>query len=397
MARTAAKIPNVTLIARHRPGCKYSGQPRRITCDCPKMMTWYRNGVQERKGAGTDATEAQRLADEKQQSFERADKGIVDAATPSGAALLSDIIAAFIDGKRGNGKVRTEKHLDKLRFELGAFETWCSKRNLMQVADVTLSHLIAYRVELQKKAPHQNTLAKKCFRIVGFFEYCVRLGILTRNVARSDDFIVDYAKQREPKALSDEQFAAVLKGVSQINGRTTDAERRKMYGLIVLMRHTGLAIRDALKRRREDFIEASDGSWRASISRSKTEGTATLVLTDSTMAEVFKHSNPEGFLFVDAWPGTEHACNALVEHWGNLLSKVGDKAALKDAKGHEVKFTSHVCRHTFARSLFDKGISTEDVARLLGDSPAVVGRYYSTWIKAREERLASRVLAAIAN
>ena len=47
----------------------------------------------------------------------------------------------------------------------------------------------------------------------------------------------------------------------------------------------------------------------------------------------------------------------------------------------------HRFRHTFAADLHSKGASAEDVAAILGNSPAVVIKHYSQFVKARQDRL----------
>jgi hypothetical protein len=55
--RTARAVPNVNVSGRHRPDCKWSARdgkkaaPERLTCDCPKMLTWYRAGKLHRQTA----------------------------------------------------------------------------------------------------------------------------------------------------------------------------------------------------------------------------------------------------------------------------------------------------------------------------------------------------------
>ena len=47
----------------------------------------------------------------------------------------------------------------------------------------------------------------------------------------------------------------------------------------------------------------------------------------------------------------------------------------------------HRFRHSLAADLLSKGASVEDVAAILGNSPAVVQKHYSQWIKSRQDRL----------
>lgn len=49
----------------------------------------------------------------------------------------------------------------------------------------------------------------------------------------------------------------------------------------------------------------------------------------------------------------------------------------------------HRFRHSLAADLLLKGASVEDVAAILGNSPAIVQKHYSQWIKSRQDRLDS--------
>jgi len=52
----------------------------------------------------------------------------------------------------------------------------------------------------------------------------------------------------------------------------------------------------------------------------------------------------------------------------------------------------HMMRDTFAISLLEKGISTESVAALLGNTPAIVQKHYSPWVKSRQLILEKQVM-----
>jgi site-specific recombinase XerD len=49
----------------------------------------------------------------------------------------------------------------------------------------------------------------------------------------------------------------------------------------------------------------------------------------------------------------------------------------------------HRFRHSLAADLLMKGASVEDVAAILGNSPAIVIKHYSQWIRGRQDRLDS--------
>ena len=47
----------------------------------------------------------------------------------------------------------------------------------------------------------------------------------------------------------------------------------------------------------------------------------------------------------------------------------------------------HRFRHSFAADLLSKGASVEEVAAILGNSPAIVSKHYSQWVAGRQHRL----------
>ena len=42
--RKARAVPKVKVYSRHRTGCKWEGRDNKIGCDCPKQLTWFRDG-----------------------------------------------------------------------------------------------------------------------------------------------------------------------------------------------------------------------------------------------------------------------------------------------------------------------------------------------------------------
>jgi site-specific recombinase XerD len=47
----------------------------------------------------------------------------------------------------------------------------------------------------------------------------------------------------------------------------------------------------------------------------------------------------------------------------------------------------HRFRHTLAADLLMRGASIEDVAQILGNSPAIVIKHYAQWVSGRQDRL----------
>jgi len=96
-------------------------------------------------------------------------------------------------------------------------------------------------------------------------------------------------------------------------------------------------------------------------------------------------SNPDYFF----WSGTSKP-NTKVGFWRNRIAKVFKRA--KIVGGHTHRF-----RDTFAVSLLEKGVSLENVAMLLGNSPKIAYKHYAPWVRTRQVALDQAVRAALAD
>jgi integrase/recombinase XerD len=391
--RKARAVPKVRVYSRHRSECKWAGDDTRLGCDCPKQLTWFREGKLTRVAADTcDGEVAEKKARELMNGFEAAAKG---EPTPVQAGalttLLEEAVKTFLTSKAQSSV--TEKHCAKLKFELKSFSDFVVAKGLVNLGDIKTEHVLAYRNSL---VGAQNTRAKKVFRLIGFFKFCVEMGWIQRNVAQVSAVKLKYDDAQTPKALTDEQFGTLLASVPKMNGRTTDDQRRKVRALMMLMRWTGLAIRDAVTVERARFQQHGDGFWKLLIHRAKTGHPVYATIRCEVMEQVLAGANADGrYLFVDAVPKAERELDNLIQSWGVLFRKLGDAADLKDENGAPYPFGSHSMRHTFVFWALNHGLPTEDVAMLIGDNVQIVAKHYSAWIAGRQERLNERMMAAL--
>lgn len=84
-------------------------------------------------------------------------------------------------------------------------------------------------------------------------------------------------------------------------------------------------------------------------------------------------------------PYDQGSLDVITEGWRRKLQKVW-----KLCGKWKEKPTPHRFRHTFARILLQKpGVTVRDVAKLLGNTEAIVLRHYGAWVVERQERLKS--------
>lgn len=390
------------MYTRHNGGCKKTSTLEG-SCACPKWVRYTLNGKTVRKNLKTaDYREAQKAVTAVQQQFEDAAAG-KGVTKHEGPPTLREAFERFIADKKGEGNLQT-KYVRRLDHELGKFVNWCDARGLMMLEDVRATHVIDFRNGLKGTT---NSRAKGIRRVVGMFAHFVKLGWIRMNVA--DAAKIDYDKTQKPRALNEEQFEQLLAAIDRVNGRTTDEQRRKLRAIVLLMRYTGLAIRDAISIKREDLKLNGGGYWRVFLRREKTGKPAEGILHPTIVKQILKGANASGrYLFVSTWPekeedGTDATIRAEREHqrdiltapWVRLMNKLGDVANLKDEHGAPYPFTSHALRHTFAIAMLTAGLPVADVGILLGDNSDTVHRHYSEWIQARQENLSTRMMAAL--
>ena len=387
--RAQRSIPNVLTYSRHRSDCRFAGVADRLGCSCPKQICYYRNGKLHRIAAGTcDGAIAQQKADELAAQFAAAAKGKPTPPTVGKSnTALTDVVKRFIETKTASGV--TEKHVARLQFELNQFVQFVGGLGVVNLLDIRTEHILAYRNSL---VGAQKGRAKKVYRRIGFFEFCVEMGWLTRNVARAQSVIIKYCDRQTPKALDDKQFVHLLDSVRKLNGQVTDQQRNKLRSLILLMRWSGLAVRDALCIERSRFEPNGDDFFKLFLRRAKTGHPTFATLRADVVEQIFAGANPTGrYLFTDAVPTTEKGMDYLVRSWGYLFSKLDEVADLKDSDGQPYHFTSHSLRHSFVSWALNHGLPTEDIATLMGDSPQIVLQHYSEWIQGRQQRLDERL------
>jgi integrase/recombinase XerD len=385
----------VTIFTRHSADCDHKSERDYTRCRCAKHLEWF-DGKQHRQSAKTRDL---RVAEKQARDIESQHEAIARGEQPkltTGGKSLEEAIDIFLASKKGH---ITDKHLDKLTYELGQFRKYCDGKNLMALVSIQTEHILDWRNRLvgQHGQPlAQNTRAKKVFRLVGFFEFCVELGWISRNVARAKAITIKYSDSQTPKALSDEQFNQAFSSIPHVNGRTTDEQRTKLRSMMLLMRWTGLAIKDAVMIERKQFEENGKGFYRLRLRRAKTGHPVDCPIRADIMEQILAGGNKSGkYLFIDSIPSKEKELEARVKAWGILFGKISDVSGLTDENGEPYAFGSHAMRHTFVYWCLQNEITTEDIAMLIGDTVAIVAKHYSGWIAGRQERLTQRMIAAL--
>ena len=377
----------------------------RYTSDCPKKsdrfwrrcrcLKWIRgvlNGCPVRQTARTRSWEKaeelrRRLEEAAEQQASSIRDGEAQPRTPE-LVTVQTAVKRFLDSKRTENLA--DSTLDKLAtiFEK-QFLGWTTSAGFTHITAITTADLEGFRDTwidgpLAKK--------KKQERLIGFFYYCLRLGWIKSNPAvllgrvRAEGPPTDYFPKNEFDKIIDATYVYQPKGWMECRNQPT-----RLRTLILLMRWSGLAIRDAVTLERRRLNEYGE----LFLYRAKT-GNPVYVPLPPDVADALRNipsgpsPNPRYFF----WSGNGSP-KSVVGNWQRSFRRLFKIANLLSDDGSPKRCHPHMFRDTFAVEMLLAGIPLEQVSILLGHkSVKITEKHYAPWVKARQEQLALNVRKA---
>ena len=155
-------------------------------------------------------------------------------------------------------------------------------------------------------------------------------------------------------------------------------DKPKEQALILLLRYSGLAMRDAVTL----ACSALQSTGEVVLRRAKSGEVVTVPLPAEALAALHGIAEPGRRHFF--WTGTSGGAT-VAKYWRRRLKIIADAAGVEE-------FHPHRLRDTFAVELLLSGMSMEDVSILLGHSSVrTTEKYYAPWNYARRRRLIALV------
>jgi integrase/recombinase XerD len=368
--------PLITIFVRHSAGCKYADDEFSKRCNCKKHLRWTHDGKQHRLKTGSRSWAG---AEDAKRDLEAQLTG--RPPEPSSAPqTLADAIDVFRADKKNQGV--TAGVLSKYKRELSRLEAYAGSKGMFTVGGVTRELLIEYQSDWEALYPSSNTRQMVQARLKNFLRFCFESKWLDR-VPRLSSI---KAEEAPTLPLTDKEYKKLLATV-----RVSFPERKKalrVRALIRLMRHSGLAIRDAVTLRKDELIhDKRQGFYRVVTSRQKTGTHVSVPVPPDVAKELLSalNGNPV-YVF---WTGNGEERTA-VSHWQDDFRTLFKDAEITSG-GNMV---SHRLRDTFAVDLLQNGVPLEEVSKLLGhESIKTTERHYAKWVKGRQDRLDALVSA----
>ena len=272
----------------------------------------------------------------------------------------------------------------KYQTKLRLFQAFCDQEAITDLVDVNLDVLEDFR---QTRKIGLVTWKVELQALRTFFGYCVSHRWLATHPAKEmkaprnikPNEVVPYTLREE---------SLILAACDQIGGATykrTDAvyERLRARAMILLLRHTALRISDVCTLRKDAVSWDREAStWRVLLRTQKSGEPIFLPIPESLKLVVDGLPRPRNaaqdcpYFF---WNG-HTARRAVVGIAERTLAAVFKKSGVKNAHAHRF-------RHTLATRLLEHGATFEQVADILGNSPAVVRKHYGKWSKGRQDNI----------
>ncbi|HWL25795.1 MAG TPA: tyrosine-type recombinase/integrase [Ureibacillus sp.] len=268
-------------------------------------------------------------------------------------------------------KNTTERNIQNYRQLLLPFIKYCQEKGLINVEDVSHSHIRDYLLDCQEKGNKPSTINSKIQRIRAFYNFMLEEKMVRDNIAlkvkqQKEDVKID--------VFTDEQIYQMLAYYRSLRRKEKSYFSYRGYMLIVLLLGTGLRRKEVIQLK---WCDIDIGNLTMNV-YGKNRQYETVFLTEKLAKELsiygafckqhFGHENEYVFLNRDNTPMTDFSISQLFD---NLRLKMNFK---------DVRVSPHTFRHTFCHRLAMSGMSAFAIQKMMRHkSIAVTMRYVAMW------------------
>lgn len=347
----------LNLWRRHTPTCAHRKKGRAyVKCKCPIWADGELEGKRFRRSTGL-------------KDWQRALRKIAVWEHPDAPSLktITEAVDAFQRRCRALAPSTQRKYRNVFR-QLHAF---CDARHIGTLAELSVETLDEY---LTQREISPLTAEKELHTLRGFCEFCVERGWLSMNPAKR----IRPPKNVKPKPVTPytpAEVAQIIAACDEIGRHSY--ERLRARAMILLLRYAALRISDVVTLSRHRVKEGC-----IHLHAQKT-GRAILLPIPADLQEALDALPvPNGarlgcpYFF---WNGCSSK-RQLVTKAHRTLDSVFRLSGVESARTHRF-------RHTLATELLTEGATEQDVADILGISPAIVRKHYAQWTEARQQRV----------
>ena len=217
------------------------------------------------------------------------------------------------------------------------------------------------------------TTQKRLEMVRKFFRFCEDSDWLEKNPAKKVE--APPAKYDPTLPFTDAEMEKILwaaESIREAHPKIPVDTPKKLKALILLMRHSGVRISDAVM-----FQRGKMKGGKLFLKQEKTKQNVWVPLPQSVVDAVMECDEGNEYFFYKQLGKPKSA----ITEWQQRLKLVYEMAGIAD--GH-----SHRLRDTFSVDLLQHGVSLETVSMLLGHtSIKTTQKHYAPWVKSRQDAL----------
>ncbi|MCI0724911.1 MAG: site-specific integrase [Acidobacteria bacterium] len=360
----------LTIYRRHRKSCSHRGHGenrgrRYRRCQCPIWVAGLIGEVRLRRSLGTrDWQKAQEIVREWEADGQAKQE-------EQGPITVKTACDSFENDAKARGL--REPTLYKYRLLFSQLQTFCEGAGVRFIHELDLGLCRRFRESWKQ----ENLSALKTLeRLRAFFRFCQESGWVKESPARG---LKNPRVTQSPTLPFDSaEIVKILKACDGYNAKHPKAGRlqaHRVKALVLLLRYSGLRIRDAVTLERDRITNG-----KLMLYQAKT-GTAVYCPLPPLVVQALECLPATRYFF---WSG-ESDPKSAVGDWQRTLRRVFTLAEVPS--GHAHRF-----RDTFAVELLKAGVPLDRVSVLLGhQSTRVTERHYSPWVRERQEQLEADV------
>ena len=353
----------LTIWRRHTATCPNRDKGRNyLKCNCPIWADGYLKG--KRTLRQSLKTRDMARARKKAAALEEADTRRL--------MPLGEAVKAFLDHCRGEGLQPST--ITRYRNPLEKLAAFAKEAEIDNLDELTVEELARFRAG-RDLSP--ITAAKELETMRVFLGFCRDRDWVRENVARRIKMPRNL-KPNEVVPFAPPEIAAILEACDRIG--KSEYERLRTRAMVLMLRYTALRIGDVAMLQKSRI--SKDGNrWRLWLRTEKSGQPVFLPVPEELRSALhavpppkLNHASRYYFYAAVGTPKTHKA------HIDRVLRAVFQLAGVKDAHAHRF-------RHTLATELLGAGATFEEVADVLGNSPAIVRKHYAKWSTARQARI----------
>lgn len=365
----------IVIYRRHRKGCSGCScrKEQKRECHCCRCPIWV-DGLDHKIRRSLDTGDWAR-AERERMKIEATwqEQGVLAMPAPPEPISVEAACADFLTDARSRGLRDSTRYKYELLFKQIKGFAW--QKGLRFVRELDLSMLRKFRASWTNK---NFSAQKKLEALRTFFRFAQNNGWIQENAAAK----LESQKTRRPQILpfTRDEWTVILAACEVYGdnyGRTGQENALRLKALVLLLRWSGLRIGDAASLERSRIADGKLFLYTA-----KTGSPVWCPLPEEVIEALRAvRGTSEKYFF---WTG-EGKLKSAVGDWQRSLDKLFTLASVKG--GHAHRF-----RHTFAVEMLLAGTPIEHVSVLLGHSSVrITEKYYSAWVRARQEQLEADV------